>query len=78
MTLTRKQEVAARVSVEVDALMTGPQPHTAQLLVVFPLKRFDLADDASIGIAKGIQWWIAGTTPKFKLVNRSTRPESVE
>ena len=41
--LAHKQVIPGRVSVEIDALTLGPQPCTAQLLVVFPLRPFDRA-----------------------------------
>ena len=77
MILAHRAEMAGRVSAEVDASLPGPQPHTAQLLVVLPLKPFDLDGDTSIGVAKGVQWWAPGTAPKIKLVNRSTAPKAI-
>ena len=78
MTVTHKQELAGRVSVGVEATLPGPQPHTAQLLIVFPLKTCDLEDDASVGVAKGVQWWTPGVPPKLKLVNRATSTKAIE
>lgn len=54
--LAHKQDLEGRVSTEAEALLPGPQPHTAHLLVVFPLGPFDLEGDAEIGVAKGVQW----------------------
>ena len=78
MILAHRAEMAGRVSAEVDASLPGPRPHTAQLLVVFPLKLFDLDGDTSIGVATGVQWWTPGTAPKLKLVNRPTGPKAIE
>ena len=78
MTVTHKQELAGRVSVGVEATLPGPQPHTAQLLIVFPLKTCDLEGNASVGVAKGVQWWTPGVPPKLKLVNRATSTKAIE
>lgn len=70
--VTTSYTLEGRVSIEVDAHLLGPQPYTAQLLLVFPLKPFDLEGDAGLCIAKGVQWWRPGSAPKIKLVNRTT------
>lgn len=75
--VTRTQQVAGRVSIEVDAHLPGSQPHTAHLLVILPLWQYDLDHDPGIGAAKGVQWWIPGTSPKLKLVNRRTSPKNI-
>ncbi|CAB1096262.1 unnamed protein product [Ectocarpus sp. CCAP 1310/34] len=54
MTLAEQQTVPGRVSVEVDALLPGLQPHAAQLLVVFPLRVFDPQSEPGISVARGI------------------------
>lgn len=78
MTLAHKQGLAGRVSAEVETLLPGPRPHTAQLLAVFPLKSFDMDSDAEIGIAKGVQWWTPGTASKPRLDNRATGPKTLK
>ena len=78
MVLTHAHDLGGRVSAEAEARLPGPQPHTAQLLVVFPLGPFDLEGDAEVGVAKGVQWWTPGVPPKVKLINRSTGPKTVK
>ena len=77
MVVAKQQTVPGRVSVEVDALLPGPQPHTAQLLVVFPLKLFDRRSNPGVSVARGVQWWTPGTLPKVKLANHTTGPKTV-
>jgi len=69
--------VPGRVSIEVDALLPGPHPHTAQLLVVFPPKLFDRQSKPGISVARGVQWWNPGTLPKLKLANHTTSPKTI-
>lgn len=76
--MAQRQGVPGRVSVEVDTRLLGPQPHTAQLLLVLPLRPFDLEQNPDISVAKGVQWWAPGTAPKVKLVNRTTSPKYVD
>lgn len=48
--LPTEANLLGRGRVAVDALLPGPQPHTKQLLLVFPLKLFDPDDDDKVGI----------------------------
>lgn len=75
----RDHRLVRRLSVQLDACVYGPQPIAkTRLMLISPLKQFDLDRDTDIGIAKGCQRWIPGTQPKLKVVNRSTGPPNVE
>lgn len=77
VTLSDTQDVDERVSTEAEAELVGPQPNTSHLKLIFPLKPFDLEGDVRIGIAKGAQWFTAGSPLRVKLVNRSTSSKSI-
>jgi len=76
VTVALQSTVAGRVSIEVEVALPGPQPHTRELLVVFPLKPFDLDYNGTIGVAKGVFWWTPGTAPKITKVNRSATTQT--
>eukprot|EP00752_Nemacystus_decipiens_P004058 g3716.t1 len=78
MTLVSKQHLPGRVSTLVETALPGPQPHTKQLLVVFPRAQFDKEKGASIHVARGVQWWTPGIAPKLKLVNHYTSSKSID
>lgn len=52
VSLAAGAKVACRVRVEVDAVMRGPKPNTEQLLVVFPVRAFDLELEAGLEVAR--------------------------
>eukprot|EP00752_Nemacystus_decipiens_P017539 g15718.t2 len=78
MTLVSKQHLPGRVSTLAETALPGPQPHTKQLLVVFPRAQFDKEKGASIHVARGVQWWTPGIAPKLKLVNHYTSSKSID
>ena len=78
VTLDATAVVRGRVSVEVDVKLTGPQPNKKQLLLIFPVKPFDLDSEADIGVNRGVVWWTPGKALKVKLTNKPTHPNTVK
>ena len=56
MILNSKHDLPGTVSTLAEASLPGPQPHTKQLLVVFPRPQFDKEKGASVCIATGALW----------------------
>lgn len=78
LAIDRNVHVPGGVSVEIEARVTGPIPHSKTLVVVSPVVSFDLEEKATLGVAKGVQWWIPGTHPKIKLVNKAQSPSNLK
>ena len=78
LTIDRNVHVPGGVSVEMEARVTGPIPDSKTLVVVSPVVSFDLEEKATLGVAKGVQWWIPGTHPKIKLVNKAQSPSKLK
>lgn len=78
MSLAEPVTVAGRVSIQVNAVMIGPKPLTAQLLVVFPVRAFDLELEASLEVVKGVQRWMPGTPGQLKLINWANDTKKLE
>ena len=63
--------VAGFVSQVVDGQVSGPHPQTRQLVLTLPTLNYDLTQGATLGVARGIQWWEPGNPVLVKLVNRT-------
>ena len=76
MAVDHKVMIPGGVSVEMDAKIEGAIPHSKTLVVVFPIPPYDLEDSATVGVSRGVQWWIPGTPLKIKVDNRTRFPET--
>jgi len=77
MSITREISVPGGVCAEIDVTVTGSLPHSKTLVVVYPTAPFDLEGKASLGVARGVQWWIPGTPLKVKVDNRGRTPSGL-
>lgn len=71
MSVDRNVTIPGGVSVEIDAHVTGAMPSSKTLVVVFPVSSLDLEKKVTLGISKGVQWWIPGKRLKIKVDNRA-------
>ena len=53
------------VCAEIDVTITGSLPHSKTLAVVYPTALFDLEGKATLGVARGVQWWTPATPLKI-------------
>ena len=57
-----------------QGFVRGPLPQHRQLVIMDPVEQFDMSKGATLGCARGAQWWAPGTPLLCKMVNTSKAP----
>lgn len=75
--LDRDVAVEGFTSVAAEGAPIGPMPQDRQLVMVVPKRKFDLDDEATLGVARAVMWWTPGTPVYCKLVNRGNLDSAI-
>lgn len=76
--ITCTADIPGGMSVDLNVRVTGFTPYLTTLLLVFPVASFDLDEDISPGVRKGVQWWNPQATLKVKVVNKTHKKVVVQ